>query len=86
MPKISEFYGLIITMYFADRPPPHFHARYGEHQAQIQITTGLTLQGSLPRRAARMVAEWADLHRADLEANWERAASEQPLVSIEPLP
>lgn len=77
---------MIITMYFADHPPPHFHARYGEHQAQIEITTGLTLQGSLPRRAARMVAEWADLHRADLEANWERATSEQPLVSIEPLP
>lgn len=73
-------------MYFTDHPPPHFHARYGEYDSQVEIATGRLLAGSLPRRAARLVEEWADLHRAELEANWERAAVERPLASIEPLP
>jgi hypothetical protein len=27
VPTISEFYGIVIEMYFVDHPPPHFHAR-----------------------------------------------------------
>jgi len=27
-PRISEFYGIVIEMYYGDHPPPHFHARY----------------------------------------------------------
>ena len=30
MPRISYFYGIIVSMYSSDHPPPHFHARYGE--------------------------------------------------------
>ncbi len=86
MPRISAFYGIVIVMYFGDHAPPHFHARYGEHQAQIVIATGEILHGSLPRRAVRLVQEWTELHRADLVADWERAEREEPLVSIEPLP
>ena len=33
------FYGIVITMYYRDHNPPHFHANYGEHQAQIVIAT-----------------------------------------------
>jgi len=86
VPRLSSFYGVIITMYFSDHPPPHFHARYGEYQGQIEIATGAVLSGFLPRRAASMVQEWAGLHRAELEANWQLAVAEQPLDSIDPLP
>jgi hypothetical protein len=86
VPRISDFYGVIITMYFTDHPPPHFHARYGEHEAQVEIATGRFLSGSLPRRAENMVEEWAGLHRPELEANWIKAESQHPLDSIEPLP
>jgi hypothetical protein len=86
MPRISAFYGIVIAMYFEDHPPPHFHARYGEHEAQIAIATGQVLQGSLPRRALRLVHEWSELHRDELLADWERAERAEPLVSIEPLP
>jgi hypothetical protein len=75
-----------IAMYFSDHPPPHFHAKYGDDQAQIVIATGEVLHGSLPRRALRLVQEWTELHRDELVANWERAEREEPLVSIEPLP
>nr|WP_308189829.1 DUF4160 domain-containing protein [Nostoc sp. XA010] len=26
MPEISRFFGIIITMYYNDHPPPHFHS------------------------------------------------------------
>ncbi len=73
-------------MFFHDHPPPHFHAKYGDHQAQIAIATGEVLQGYLPRRALRLVQEWAELHREELNADWELAEQEEPLASIEPLP
>src|SRR3954447_25448057 len=34
VPRISEFYGIVIEMYYADHPPPHFHARYGDDSGQ----------------------------------------------------
>jgi hypothetical protein len=53
MPTISEFFGIIIRMYWDDHPPPHFHAIYGEHEAQYNITTLDVVNGVLPRRATR---------------------------------
>ena len=29
MPRISEFYGIAIYMYYQDHGPPHVHAIYG---------------------------------------------------------
>ncbi len=86
VPRISAFYGIVIAMYFDDHPPPHFHARYGEHQAQIVIATGDVLHGELPRRALKLVEEWAALHRDELLDDWERAQRDEPLVTIAPLP
>jgi hypothetical protein len=37
VPTISVFYGIVIAMFFNDHDPPHFHARYAEHQARIAI-------------------------------------------------
>ena len=73
-------------MYRPDHPPPHFHAQYGEHVAQIEIGTGQVLAGSLPPRALRLVREWAQLHPTELSENWALAQALEPLVSIEPLP
>jgi Domain of unknown function (DUF4160) len=86
MPRISAFYGIVITMYSNDHAPPHFHARYGEYEAQIVISTGDPLEGQLPIRALRLLREWTKLHQGELRANWERAQARTPLASIEPLP
>lgn len=48
MPTISEFYGILIRMFFNDHPPPHFHARYGEFEAKIDINTLQIIEGELP--------------------------------------
>ena len=61
MPRISEFYGIVIWLYRADHAPPHFHAQYGEHWAKVAIDDARLLEGSLPARARRMVREWSVL-------------------------
>jgi hypothetical protein len=86
VPRISVFYGIVIAMYYRDHAPPHFHAIYGEHEATIVIETLAILTGDLPRRALRLVREWAELHQAELEANWDAARARVPLATIEPLP
>lgn len=85
MPTISEFFGIIIRMYYDDHNPPHFHAYYGEHQAIILIETLGIAEGFLPRRAQALVLEWASDHRAELAEDWRLAGEHQPLKSIRPL-
>ncbi len=86
MPRISYFYGIVVSMYGSDHPPPHFHARYGEHEAKIDIATGEPQAGDLPVRALRLIREWAELHRNELLADWELAQARKELAKIDPLP
>jgi len=86
VPRLSEIYGIVIWMYYGDHPPPHFHATYGDHVAQVAIDTLSVLAGGLPARALRVVREWGALHRDELSANWGRAVARQPLGKIERLP
>lgn len=85
MPEISRFFGIIIAMYYSDHPPPHFHARYGEQKALIEIESMTVLKGRLAPRALGLVVEWAALHQKDLLADWERACKQETLVRIPPL-
>ena len=78
VPRVSFFYGIVITMYFYDHQPPHFHAQYAEHNAAIAIDGNGCSWASLPGRALKLVTERASLHRAELEADWERAKSGGP--------
>jgi hypothetical protein len=84
-PQLREFYGIVIEMYFADHPPPHFHARYGGEEATIVIASGAVLAGSLPGRALRLVREWLAEHRAELDVNWERARNHEAPEPVAPL-
>ena len=86
MPRLSEFYGIVIAMYYREHGIPHFHASYGGQRASVAIATLDLIAGSLPPRAERLVREWAEVHRNELEANWERARADEPLERIEPLP
>lgn len=86
MPTISQFYGIVIHMYWQDHGPPHFHALYGEHEALIDLRTMEILQGSLPRRALALVLEWATGHREPLMENWQRCSERKPPNRIPPLP
>lgn len=85
MPRISYFYGISIYMCYKEHAPPHFHALYGEHEATFEIGTLETVHGGLPGRAAALVLEWANLHRAELRANWDRARKGLQVDMIAPL-
>ena len=87
MPRISVFYGIAIWMYWNEgvHARPHFHARYADRAASIDLE-GELIAGELPRRALALVAEWATLHRDELLSNWERARRNEPLEPIDPLP
>ncbi|MSU48874.1 MAG: DUF4160 domain-containing protein [Opitutus sp.] len=86
MPEISRFYGIRITMNYVEHLPPHFHASYGDDEAQILIATGQILKGSLSGRASNLVREWTIIHREELEANWRLREEMLPLNRIAPLP
>lgn len=73
-------------MYFSDHPPPHIHAQYGGVEAVIAISDGAVIRGSIPDRALRLVREWLELHRGEVEANWRLAGRPAPLNAIDPLP
>jgi hypothetical protein len=85
MPEISRFFGIIVTMYFADHPPPHFHVRYGSDRAIFAIDPPGLLEGHLSPRALGLVTEWAAIHRDELLTNWSLARRQEPLRRIAPL-
>ena len=86
MPVLSVFFGIVITMYWREHNPPHFHAAYGDDEAVISIETLEVLRGRLPRRALAMVLEWAAEHRAELIENWrlcQAFTSPEPIAPLE---
>jgi Domain of unknown function (DUF4160) len=85
MPEISRFFGIIIAMFYDEHNPPHFHARYGEAQAVIEIDSLRVLEGGLPPRALGLVIEWAAQHREALLRNWQLTREEKPPEKIAPL-
>jgi hypothetical protein len=85
MPEISRFFGIIISMYFDEHHPPHFHARYGRDYLAIEIDSLRIMEGKFSPRALGLVMEWASQHQEELKHNWEAARRSQPLSKIEPL-
>jgi Domain of unknown function (DUF4160) len=85
MPTISTFYGILIRMFFNDHPPPHFHARYGEFEATIDIGTLAIMEGQLPGRALNLVHERGMIHREELLEAWRFCRENRRPAKIEPL-
>lgn len=83
MPILSNFYGILIKMYFqqSEHNPPHIHAIYNEHSATINIQTGELIEGNLPPRALKLIQEWLQLHKTELLKIW----NTQQFKNISPL-
>jgi uncharacterized protein DUF4160 len=86
VPRISEFYGIVIAMYYREHGVPHFHATYAGETVVISIQTSDVIAGGVSARALRLIKEWSELHRDELRLNWARARENAPLVRIDPLP
>lgn len=84
MPEISRFYGIIIYMFYNEHNPPHFHAKYQEYEAVIDIESEI-VKGEMPRRALNLIYDWIDIHKDELLENWKFMKERKPLIKIEPL-
>ena len=83
MPVISNFYGIIIKIYFMqnENNPPHIHAIYGEYMSAINIQTLEVLVGDLPQKELRLVRKWIKENRKEIMEIWES----QNFKKIKPL-
>jgi Domain of unknown function (DUF4160) len=84
VPTISRFRGMTISMYFKDHSPPHFHVWSQGRAASIRIDPVELLDGRIDRKQFALVKRWANLHRKELEENWQRARARGTLKPIEP--
>lgn len=85
MPTISNFYGILVQMFWADHAPPHFHAIYAEYEVLIEIKTLDVIKGHMPKRALSLILEWAVERRAELLEDWALCEKNQQLKKISPL-
>src|SRR5436305_11562805 len=63
MPRISQFFGILIYMYYNNHMPPHFHAKWAEYEAIVLICTSSirssVYTGNLPKSQLDLVLKWA---------------------------
>ena len=88
MPEISRFFGIVIRMFVelgARHHRPHFHAYYQDRAAGFAIEAVECIGGGLPPAQQRLVEVWAEIHREELQQDWDLLQSGQPPVKIEPL-
>lgn len=85
MPSIAEFLGMVIYMYWDEHPPAHFHVRYGNLWAAIDIRSGALVDGALPRKKLKKIEEWRKMHLQELLNNWEIVANNGAPCKVDPL-
>ena len=88
MPELSRFYGIIIRMFTEPserHDTPHFHAYYQEHVAVFSISPVALVIGFLPQRQQRLDEAWAELHQAELLADWQILEQGRKPAPIAPL-
>lgn len=85
MPIIAVFFGIVIRMFYKDHEPAHFHAEHQGQQAKFDFDGNLLAGQIQSNTALRLIREWTQLHRPELEANWASMKAGRPLDRIPPL-
>lgn len=78
MPKISEFNGVSIYLYYDDHNPPHFHAIHGSNEIVVRISPIKILSGYFPAKIRGAAERWGKANAAALLANWEKMKQGEP--------
>lgn len=89
MPVLSIFFGIIVRMYREEggkHNMPHIHAEYSGEEIVVALD-GTILEGkeSFPRNKRKMLEVWMEIHREDLEANWQLLSKGEQFFRIDPL-
>ena len=88
MPIISQFYGIIIRIYFNDTEKhylEHIHAQYNEFDAVYSIQNISILEGNLPSKQHKLVVAWMEIHKDELLALWNVSQKDGEIFKIDPL-
>jgi hypothetical protein len=85
MVQISRFFGIIISMYYQDHNPPHFHAEYDGKEIRVEIETLSILRWKLSPKATALVFERALQHQSELMENRDIMKHQGMLKKIAPL-
>ena len=87
MPIISNFYGIIVRIFYSDYEQynlPHIHIEYSEYDAVFTFD-GKIIKGSLPKKQTKLVQAWIEIHIEELNCLWKLAKNNEQLFKIEPL-
>ncbi len=87
MPIISQFYGIIIIMYYKENEKhklPHIHAEYGEFEAAFDFNSN-QLNGNFPVKQKKMVEAWILIHQEELSTLWNLMKQGKGSFNISPL-
>lgn len=72
-------------MFYDEHNPPHFHAEYQGNKAVFDLQGNITRGNLSSNTAKRLVREWIDLHKKELEEDWNLARSGKEINKIAPL-
>ena len=87
MPIVSQFYGILIKMYYEDTKRhhgPHIHAEYADYKAVYDFN-GNCIKGKIPNKQEKMIIAWIVIHVEELNALWKLTQEEKQFFQIEPL-
>lgn len=59
-PLLTDKDGIRISIYPREHLPPHFHATYAEDEILIEIRTGNTYTGWIPKNKLKLVLKWLE--------------------------
>ena len=87
MPVLSVFYGIIVRMYrevSGKHHVPHIHAECSGDEVVVALD-GTILEGGIPKAKMKLLDAWMEIHREDLEANWQILCDGEEFFRIDPL-
>jgi hypothetical protein len=88
VPELSRFFGIVIRMFSEAGAPhhvAHFHAYFQDETGVFSVYPVEMIAGTLPQKQRRLVEAWAELHQAELLADWNLLHSGHAATPIEPL-
>lgn len=73
MPTLTESQGIryVMNLWGKEHNPPHIHAISDDFVAPFSIATGEIMDGYFPARGKRLVKEYIEFYRKELEEIWE---------------
>lgn len=87
MPIISQFYGIIISMFFLESEQhhiPHLHARYNGNKATYDFESN-KINGKMPIKQDKLIQAWIQIHKEELNSLWILMRDENEYFKIKPL-